>query len=90
MKGSEHPLSKIDDYTAKQICILLQNNELTYDEIANLTNSTYSIVKKIKNRVRWKHISKEHDFSNYIPKKERLILRKMEEKNISDNNITKL
>ena len=39
--------------TAIQICELLATGRYSYDKIAETTKSSYSIVKKIKNGVRW-------------------------------------
>ena len=64
-KCQEHPMSTISNKTAIKICELLQSGEYNYKEISKITNSSYSIVKKIKNRYRWKEISKNYDFTNY-------------------------
>ena len=68
MKGSEHPMHKITEGTAIQICELLATGRYSYDKIAETTKSSYSIVKKIKNGVRWTHISEKYDFSKYVRK----------------------
>ena len=65
MKGDKHPCRKISSDIAKLICELLSTGKYSYKEIAEKTNSTYTIVKKIKNRERWCEISKEYDFSKY-------------------------
>ena len=70
-KGSEHPCHRITDEVALRICEMLASGNYTYDDIAKKTGASYTIVKKIKNRVRWTHISKNYDFSNYTRKNSR-------------------
>ena len=55
-------LATIDNNTAKNICDLLQENRYTNKEIADLTNSTTSIVSSIKKGESWKNISKDYTF----------------------------
>lgn len=74
--GETHHAATITDDIAEEICKLLEKNENTYKEIAEMTGSTYTIVKKIKNGLRWTHISSKYDFSNYIDEKRRLKMRK--------------
>lgn len=64
-QGESHPMHKITEDTAIQICSLIESNMYTMREISIITGSTYSIVKKIKNRTRWTHISKKYNFSNF-------------------------
>ena len=72
MKGSEHPNHRITDEVALRICEMLASGKYSYDEIAETTGASYSIVKKIKNGTRWTHISKNYDFSNYTRKNSRV------------------
>lgn len=69
--GEEHHNASITDDDARYICELLSTNLYSYDEIANIVGTSYTVVRKIKTKNRWKHISKDYDFSNYMTKKER-------------------
>lgn len=62
LSGENSVLSKITEETAKTICELLQYNKYTNKEIAEMTNSTVSIVSDIKKGKNWKHISKNYTF----------------------------
>lgn len=67
--GENHPCSTITEKTARYICELLEQNELSYDEISKLTGASCSVIGKIKNGYRWKNVSKDYDVSNYTSKK---------------------
>ena len=69
MKGDDHPCRKISSDTARWICELLKTGKYSYKEIAEKTNATYTIVKKIKTRERWREISEGYDFSKYDERK---------------------
>ena len=60
--GQDNYHSKIDNNTAIKICELLSTNRYTNKEIANLTNTTISIVSGIKEGHGWKFISKDYNF----------------------------
>ena len=64
-QGEMHPMHKITEDVAVYICELLESNLYTMKEISLITGASYSIVKKIKNCSRWKHISKNYNFSNF-------------------------
>ena len=58
-----HPrTSSISEETAKNICILLEKNIYTNREIANILNTTESVVAGIKKREAWNYISKNYTF----------------------------
>lgn len=60
--GENNTLSKITEETAKNICELLQSNKYTNKEIAEMTNSTISIVSDIKKGKNWRYVSKNYNF----------------------------
>lgn len=64
-KSEDHPNSIYTNNQIIQVCKLLEQNSLTMKEIANITSVSYTVVKQIKNRCLWTHISKNFDFSNY-------------------------
>jgi hypothetical protein len=65
MKGDAHPMHKVNADTVNKICALLITGDYSYKQISEMTGATYSIVKKIKNKERWKEITSRYDFSNY-------------------------
>ena len=67
--GENHPCSTITEKTARYICELLEQNELSYDEISKLTGASCSVIGKIKNGHRWKNVSKDYNVSNYTSKR---------------------
>ena len=71
MKGDAHPCRKISADTARWICDLIATGKFSYKEIAEKTGSTYTIVKKIKNRERWTEMSEGYDFSKYDERKKK-------------------
>ena len=70
-KGEKHHMSTISEKQAVEICELLASNKYSMNEISTKTGVSYAIIKKIKNKQRWTHISKDYDFSNYIIEKKR-------------------
>lgn len=50
---------------AKKICKYLEENKLTYKEIAQQVGCTKSIVKNIKERLAWLEISEKYNIDNY-------------------------
>lgn len=57
--------TKVNEDIVNSICQLLQENELTINEIANILNTTYGVVYWIYKGRNWKNISKNYDFSKY-------------------------
>ena len=64
-KGQDHPMAKINAGVVIQICEFLQSGKYNYTEISKITGVSYNVIKKIKNRYRWRDISCSYDFSNY-------------------------
>ena len=60
-KGEDNPSAKITTNQAQDICILLSTTDWSYERIARKVKTTYSIVRQIKRRRTWTHIS------NYYP-----------------------
>jgi hypothetical protein len=65
MKGESHPLHKINANTVNDICLLLSTGDYSYKQISEMTGASYTMIKKIKNKERWKDITSRYDFSNY-------------------------
>lgn len=61
--GEDKADSIITEKTAIEICEYLQQNEYTNQEIADICNTTQSIVNHIKNRECWTHISCNYEFT---------------------------
>lgn len=61
MKGSLHPCAKIDEKCASKICELIVDG-YSNKEISKILNVSYNIVKKIRNKSRWTHVSKNYSF----------------------------
>lgn len=70
-KGEKHHMSTITEKQAIEICELLASNAFSMNEISSKMGVSYSIVKKIKNKQRWTHISKDYNFTNYTMEKKR-------------------
>ena len=64
-RGERHPNSIYTEKQVRRICELIEDNAMTMPEISNTLNIPYTIVKQIRHRILWKHVSKEYDFSNY-------------------------
>lgn len=60
--GEQNSLTTITDETAIKICEALQLNQYTNKQIADMYNTTDSVVSDIKQRHGWKHISKDYVF----------------------------
>ena len=44
---------------------MLENNKYSMKEISEKTKVSYTVVKQIKNRVLWKHISSNYNIEKY-------------------------
>ena len=62
-KGEELARSSISDAKCREICGLLQDTSLSYNEISQAVHVSKRIVSSIAKRQSWKHISDEYDFS---------------------------
>ena len=63
--GTRHHNASITEEDAAKICEMLQSGKYCIRSVADIMGTTYTVVKKIKNGVRWTHVSKNYDFSNY-------------------------
>lgn len=63
--GTEHPESIYSDKQIKKVCKMLENNKYSMKEISEKTKVSYTVVKQIKNRVLWKHISSNYNIEKY-------------------------
>lgn len=63
-KGENVSYSKITEDTAKKIIELLLTNKYDFSEIANMTNSTVSIVASIKQKTAWVYLSDGISFNS--------------------------
>ena len=63
-RGQDNPRTVLTDEIVTQICILLQENQMTNKQIADLLGNgvTETIVSSIKKRLTWKHISEPFTF----------------------------
>lgn len=87
--------SKFNTSQIKHVCKLLQTTYKSYEEIANITGVTSTMVRNIKNGRSWKHISKDYDFTRYDVYKELNHQIKVEQikevcKLLEENNLTML
>lgn len=55
--------AKLTETQVEEICDLLVNSDLTFDNIARLYNVEKSTVNNIKCHKNWKHITEKYDFS---------------------------
>jgi hypothetical protein len=63
--GEKCNLAKVTDIQIHHVCKLLEENELTIPEIADITNTTKRIVKHVLNHDSWNRISKDYHFEHY-------------------------
>lgn len=63
--NEDHPMASITNETALKIANMLASGMYNMTEIAEECKTTYTVVKKIKNRYRWTKLTKDFDFSNY-------------------------
>jgi len=63
--GEESNNPKITEKTARKICKLLEENELTLDQIAAKCNTTRIIVTNIKHKDTWTWLSKDYCIDNH-------------------------
>ena len=64
-KCENHPNSVYSNKQIKKVCKMLSKGKYTMKEISEKTKVSYTVVKQIKNRVIWRDISKDFDFSNF-------------------------
>ena len=71
--GEDASGATISEKTARRICELIRSGNFSHNEIAQMTNSTKSIVQSIARGATWKHVSKEYNLNmrevNKAPKK---------------------
>lgn len=61
--GDDRPESTITDEIAFEICMLLEQNKYTNQQIADMVGTTQSIVNHIRNGESWKHLSCNFTFT---------------------------
>lgn len=61
--GEENPNAYLWESEVREICYLLQETEMTMPQIARQFEISTSVIKNIAAGTRWKHISKDYDFS---------------------------
>lgn len=66
--GEDNVNSKITEETALKICELLSSDKYTIKQIADICNTTISIVSEIKKHNTWTHISKDYTFNQRVGK----------------------
>lgn len=64
-----------------RVCELLQEGKYFNSDIARITGVSQGFVTKIKNRVNWKNISKDYDFSKSFIKGRKVYFSKKDAKN---------
>lgn len=62
-EGETNHEAVLTEQQVKEICDLLVNTDLTYDQIAYKYGIKKNTVSNIKNKKSWKKISKDYDFS---------------------------
>ena len=90
-KGEAHHACTITEETVLKICRLLLTDRDTYSEISEMTGVSYTIIKKIKNKNRWTHLTKDFDFSNLTitKRKGRCYMKKSNNKSTNSNQSIK-
>ena len=58
--GEDAPNVKCTEEQIREVCRLLEENNLRYKEIAKIANVPYSVVEAIKYDKTWRHIRKEY------------------------------
>ena len=61
--GIKNGKSVLTDEQVEEICNLLINTELSYQEIGNMFSVEKSTINNIKNHKSWKYITSKYDFS---------------------------
>lgn len=62
-QGSFNHEAKLNEEQVREICNLLVNSNLSYEEIIKKYNITKSTLSSIKNKKHWKEITSKYDFS---------------------------
>lgn len=62
-KGSLNHEAKLNEEQVKEICELLIQTDLSYQEIANKYKVKKNTISNIKNKTSWKEITSSYDFS---------------------------
>lgn len=62
-QGSLNHEAKLNEQQVKEICELLVNTNLSYQNICNQYNIKKSTLSNIKNQKTWKNITNQYDFS---------------------------
>lgn len=62
-KGSLNHEAKLNEEQVKEICELLIQTDLSYQEIANKYKVKKNTISNIKNKKSWKEITSSYDFS---------------------------
>lgn len=65
--GENHSTATISEETAIKICELLEENKYTNEEIANMTNTSNSLVSHIRQGNTWSHISCNYKINKSRP-----------------------
>lgn len=63
--GEKSNLAKTTDKQVHQVCKLLEENELSIDEIAKITNTTKRVVRHVLKHKTWNRLSKDYNFEHY-------------------------
>ena len=61
--GENNHEAKLNKNQVKEICELLINTDMSFDEIATNYNISKSVISSIKRQVSWKTITTQYDFS---------------------------
>lgn len=62
IRGSRHGRSKYNEEQIHEVCRLLQDTDLTIEEIAKATGVSMRVVQSVRARQNWKFISKDYLF----------------------------
>lgn len=65
VKGENNPYSSYTEEDIHSVCKLIESNQYTLKEIANMTNVTIDTVYDIKQQRCWKHITLKYNFSQF-------------------------
>lgn len=61
--GEDNHEAKLNENQVKEICELLINTDMSFNEIATNYNVSKSVISSIKRQVSWKSITKQYDFN---------------------------
>lgn len=65
-EGSNNHEAKLNEQQVKEICELLVNTEISFEDIGKQYNVTKSTINNIKNGKSWRKITDNYDFSSRI------------------------